>query len=259
MDDNKRYRNVLVTGMSGLIGGVAGMELARRGYTVTALNRSDVQGVETTQASITDFDAIMPAFEGIDAVVPMAAYLGPSHAEQFSVNMIGTYNVFEAARKAGVRRVVFGSSGATQKLYETDEPYKAMVEARLDDIPDPRPLVYHTSPARPGDIYGVAKLTGEHLGRYYSEVHGISVICIRLGRVTADDKPADPRHAAVWLSHRDAAQIVWRCLEASDDVRYDIVYGVSDNRTRFRDLTHTREATGYEPLDSADWESIQGG
>ena len=257
--ENKKYQNILVTGMSGLIGGVAGRELVRRGHNVTALNRSDVPDVETTKASITDLEAIKPAFEGIDAVVHMAAYLGPSHENQFSVNMIGTYNVFEAAREAGVQRVVFGSSGATQKQYEVDEPYKAMVEARFDDIPDPRPLVDHNSPSRPGDIYGVAKLTGEHLGRYYSEVQGISVICIRLGRVTAGDKPVDPRHAAVWLSHRDAAQIVWRCLEASDDIRYGIVYGVSDNRTRFRDLTHTRELVGYDPQDSADWEAIQGG
>ena len=244
---------ILVTGMSGLIGGLAGRELASRGYQVYALNRQDVPGYPTTRADITDLDAIRPAFEGIDCVVHMAAYLGPSDASQLSVNIEGTYNVFEAAKDAGVKRFVFGSSGATQMGYEQEEPVLSMVEARYDDIPDPPGRVYHDSPARPDRMYGVAKVAGEVMGRYYSETHGMSVICIKLGRVTAENKPDAPRNAAVYLSHRDAAQIVWRCVEASADVRYDIVYGVSDNRTRFRDLEHTTKLVGYVPQDGAEW------
>ncbi len=244
---------ILVTGMSGLIGGVAGRELARRGYEISALNRQDVPGVPTTRASITDHDAIRPAFERIDCVVHMAAYLGPSDAAQLSVNIEGTYNVFEAAKDAGVKRFVFGSSGATQMGYERAEPVLSMVEARYDDIPDPPGRVYHDSPARPDGMYGVAKLAGEAMGRYYSEAHNMSVICIKLGRVTAENKPDSPRNTAVYLSHRDAAQIVWRCVEAPADVRYDIVYGVSDNRNRFRDLEHTTKLVGYVPQDGAEW------
>jgi nucleoside-diphosphate-sugar epimerase len=244
-------KNILVTGMSGLIGGVAGRELARRGYNVSALNRQDVRGFRTTRASITDLNAIRPAFQGIDCVVHMAAYLGPSDALQLSVNIEGTYNVFEAAKEAGVKRFVFGSSGATQMGYEREEPVRSMVEARYEDIPDPPGRVYHDSPARPDRMYGVAKAAGEIMGRYYSETHGISVICIKLGRVTAEDRPDSPRNAAVYLSQRDAAQIVWRCVEAPADVRYGIVYGVSDNRTRFRDLEHTTQLVGYVPEDGA--------
>ncbi len=239
--------------MSGLIGGVAGRELARRGYEVSALNRQDVPGFATTQASITDLDAIRTAFDGIDCVVHMAAYLGPSDAAQLSVNIEGTYNVYEAAKDAGVKRFVFGSSGATQMGYEREEPILSMVEARYADIPEPAPRVYHTSPPRPDRMYGVAKTAGETMGRYYSEVHNMSVICIRLGRVTVEDKPDSARNAAVYLSHRDAAQIVWRCVEAPADVRYGIVYGVSDNRARFRDLEHTAKLVGYQPQDGADW------
>ena len=246
-------KNILVTGMSGLIGGLSGRELARRGYIVSALNRQDVPNFPTTRASITDLDAIRPAFEGIDCVVHMAAYLGPCDSSQLYVNINGTYNVYEAAKDAGVKRFVFGSSGATQMGYECEEPILSMVEARYDDIPDPPGRVYHDSPARPDRMYGVAKATGEIMGRYYSEVHGMSVICIKLGRVTAEDEPDSPRNAAVYLSHRDAAQIVWRCVEAPADVRYGIVYGVSDNRTRFRDLAHTTELVGYVPEDRADW------
>ena len=244
---------VLVTGMSGLIGGVAGRELSQRGYAVSALNRQDVPGYPTTRASITEPDAIRPAFEGVDCVVHMAAYLGPSDASQLSVNIEGTFNVYEAAKNAGVKRFVFGSSGATQMRYEVDEPFVSMVEARYDDIPEPKPRVYHSSPPRPGNMYGVAKLAGEAMGRYYSESHGMSVICIRLGRVTTENEPDSPRNAAVYLSHRDAAQIVWRCVEAPADVRYGIVYGVSDNRTRFRDLEHTNALVGYVPEDGAEW------
>ncbi len=251
--DTNPHKNILVTGMSGLIGGLSGRELARRGYAVSALNRQDVPGYPTTRASITDLDAIRPAFEGIDCVVHMAAYLGPSDAAQLSVNIEGTYNAFEAAKDAGVKRFVFGSSGATQMGYEAEEPVLAMVEARYADIPDPPPRVYHSSPGRPDRMYGVAKLAGEAMGRYYSETHGMSVICIRLGRVTAENKPDSPRNAAVHLSHRDAAQIVWRCVEAPQEVRYDIVYGVSDNRTRFRDLEHTTNLVGYVPLDGVEW------
>lgn len=247
-------RKVLVTGMSGLIGGLSGKELASRGYNVSALNRQDVPGYPTTRADITNLDAIRPAFDGIDCVVHMAAYLGPSDASQLSVNIEGTYNVYEAAKDAGVKRFVFGSSGATQMGYESEEPVLSMVEARYDDIPDPPGRVYHDSPARPDRMYGVAKAAGEIMGRYYSETHGMSVICIKLGRVTAENEPDSPRNTAVYLSHRDAAQIVWRCVEAPANVRYGIVYGVSGNRTRFRDLEHTTNLVGYIPEDGAEWQ-----
>ena len=245
-------KRILVTGMSGLIGGLAGRRLAEK-HEVRALNRRAVEGVETFRADITDLDAIRSAFEGVHTVVHMAAYLIGTEPERLlSVNVTGTYNVFEAAREAGVRRVVFGSSGSTASCYERDEPFLAMAEARYADIPAPRPLITHLSPVRPGGLYGCTKVWGEALGRYYSEAHGISVLCIRLGRVVAEDRPRDARHAAVYLSHRDVAQIVERCVEAPEDVRFDIVYGVSDNRARFRDIEHGREVIGYVPEDGID-------
>ena len=247
-------KHILVTGMSGLIGGVAGRKLAEK-HEVRALNRRAVDGVETFQADITDLEAIRPAFEGVDTVVHMAAFLGDSNStQQISVNVWGTYNVFEAAREAGVRRVVFASSGATMHSYEKDEPFRAMVEARYADIPEPRPLITHLSPIRPTNLYGCAKAWGEALGRTFSEEHGMSVLCIRIGRVTAEDQPRDARHAAVYLSLRDTAQIVERCVQAPDDLRFDIFFGVSDNRARFRDISHPREAVGYIPQDGIhDW------
>lgn len=243
-----RHKTVLVTGMSGIIGGVAGSDLARD-HKVRALNRRPVEGFETVTADITDLKAIKPAFVGIDTVVHMAAYLGPDDQQQIEVNIRGTYNVFEAAREAGVRRIVFGSSGSTMHAYETEEPFLAMTEARLADIPQPHPALTHLDPARPDNLYGAAKIFGESLGRSFVEQHGISVICIRLGRVRAEDRPANAREAAVYLSHRDAAQVVRRCVEAPETVTFDIVFGVSDNFTRFRDLEHAKAVVGYEPQD----------
>ena len=241
-------KKILLTGMSGLIGGIAARDLSDD-YDLSGIGRTSVSDWPYTVADITDLDAIRPAFEGVDTVVHMAAYLGNDDQRHLEVNVRGTFNVFEAAREAGVRRVVFGSSGSTIHAYETEEPVLAMTEARLADIPEPRPILTHLDPPRPDNLYGAVKLFGEALGRSISERDGISVICIRLGRVRAEDRPASAREAAVYLSHRDAAQVVRRCVEAPESVMFDIVYGVSDNFTRFRDIEHAREVIGYKPQD----------
>jgi nucleoside-diphosphate-sugar epimerase len=108
-------RRVLVTGMSGLIGAAVRRRLEGR-YALRALNRRPVAGVECHQADIADFDAIAPAFAGVDAVVHLAANVEPSPSIEAIVrdNVVGTYNVFEAARRAGVRRERLGAGGAVR-------------------------------------------------------------------------------------------------------------------------------------------------
>ncbi len=246
-------KRILITGMSGLIGGMVGKSLAKDNY-VRALNRSPVEGVDCVQADISNLQAIRTAFTGIDTVIHMAAYLGPEFSGQVSGNLIGAYNVFEAAREAGVKRFIFGSSGATQMQYEVDEPIKSMVEARWDDVPSPRPILTPQDAARPNGIYGATKVWGEALGRYYSDAHGMSVICIRIGRVVKEDWPYDARHAAVYCSHRDIIQMVEKCVLAPDTLRFDIFYAVSNNKGRYRDLDHAREVLDYEPQDGiSEW------
>jgi len=246
-------KRILITGMSGLIGGMVGKSLAKDNY-VRALNRSPVEGVDCVQADISNLQAIRTAFSGIDTVIHMAAYLGPEFSGQVSGNLIGAYNVFEAAREAGVKRFIFGSSGATQMQYEVDEPIKSMVEARWDDVPSPRPILTPQDAARPNGIYGATKVWGEALGRYYSDAHGMSVICIRIGRVVKEDWPYDARHAAVYCSHRDIIQMVEKCVLAPDTLRFDIFYAVSNNKGRYRDLDHAREVLDYEPQDGiSEW------
>jgi NAD+ dependent glucose-6-phosphate dehydrogenase len=127
----------------------------------------------------------------------------------------------------------------------------------------------HDSPVRPDSLYGVSKAYGEALGRYYSEQHGLRVFCLRIGAVEEHDDPARPldyplvdldederreRMAAIWLSRRDCASLVGRCLEV-EDVSWALVYGVSGNPRRFWDLEHARALLGWEPQDSAPGEA----
>ncbi len=101
-----------------------------------------------------------------------------------------------------MKRFIFGSSGTVQRAAEKYEPIKSMVEARLDDIPDPRPVVSHLDPPWPDAMYGVGKTAGEAMARLFSETHG-SAIVVRIGRVRAKNRPANAREASVYFSHRD--------------------------------------------------------
>ena len=193
---------ILVTGLSGLIGGLLRPALASR-FKLRALNRSPVPGVETVQADINDRAAIAPAFTGIDVVVHLAAFLGADAGQLLASNVNGTYQVFEAARAAGVRRIVYASSGATVGGYEADEPFRAMAEGRWAEVPAERPLVTHADPVRPSGVYGVTKVFGEALARYYADTFGLSMLCLRIGAVRPANRPDDARQAAVFLSHAD--------------------------------------------------------
>lgn len=245
---------VLVTGMSGLIGGAVRARLAGR-YELRALNRRPVTGVATHQADIADLAAIQPAFAGVDAVVHLAA-VASSEApweEILPANVVGTYNVFEAARRARVPRIVYASSGATVSGHESDRPWSALVEGRYDGLTT-WPMLTHETPVRPRALYGVSKVWGEALARHYADVHDMSMLCVRFGLVNPEDRPLAPRHFSVWLSQRDAAQMVERCLAAPHALRFDVFFAVSDNRWSYRDIAHARQVVGFAPEDRAeDW------
>lgn len=135
------------------------------------------------------------------------------------------------------------------------------------DVGDGR--VYdHAAEIRPDSLYGVSKAFGEALGRLFVERHGMSVFCLRIGAVRREDDPGAPSAAppgslldlpekrpgdhmrSVWLSQRDCASLIGRCLDV-EGVRFAIVYGVSANPRRFWDLEHARELLGWEPRDAA--------
>ena len=246
-------KKVLITGMSGLIGGLLRDHLQQAGgYELAALNRRQVEGVTSFQADIADLEAIKPAFEGQDVVVHLAAYLGsPDWAGHLAGNIVGTYNVYEAARQAGVKRIVFASSGATIMGFELVPPYSDIRDGRYDRVPADIPMISHEQ-VRPAGLYGAAKVWGEALGRHFTDAFDMSIICVRIGRVSQQNRPLAVRENAVYLSHRDIAQMLQKCIDAPDSVKYDIFFAVSNNRWNYRDLSHPREVIGYEPQDSAE-------
>lgn len=213
-----------------------------------------MEGVETTIADIRDVEALKPAFLGVDVLVHFSAYMGDDGIRQIHVNIRGPYNLFEAAVRAGVRRVVFISSGATQEAYEREKPFLALCEARLGDVAEPRPMLTHLDPVRQARMYGAAKACVEVIGRMYAEATDLAVICLRLGRVTPENRPATSRDAAVYLSHRDVIQLVEKAVAAPDDLKFGVHYGVSNNAARFRDLTPALDDLGYAPQNGFAWE-----
>jgi nucleoside-diphosphate-sugar epimerase len=246
-------KKVLITGMSGLIGGLLRTHLeSLGGYELSALNRRPVDGVKCLQADIADLEAIKPAFEGVDVVVHLAAWVEIDDWEgNLSGNIIGPYNVYEASRLAGVKRVVFASSGSTIRAWSRDEPYKALSEGRYEDVPADFEKITHEM-IRPDSLYGAAKVWGEAAGRHFADTYGMSVLCVRIGTVYEDNRPHNVHDFAVYLSHGDVVQILQRCIDAPNDLLYDVFLATSDNPRGYRDLDHAREVLGYHPNDSAE-------
>jgi nucleoside-diphosphate-sugar epimerase len=253
-------KRVLITGINGLIGSMLHEQLGDR-YAISGITRRPVE-FPTHIADITDFDAMLPAFEGIDVVVHMAGDPSPS-AEWESVyhnNILGTYNVFEAARRAGVDSVIFATTNHTQAMWEVEQG------PRIYSPNDDR-LLHPSAPFRPDSFYGWSKAAGESLGRYYSDTHGLRVFCLRIGWVMRGDDPDTvdtsgevvppippeairDRGRAIYLSHRDCVELV-RCCIDNETVRFGVYFGISDNSGQFYDMTNAREELGYIPQDSA--------
>ncbi|MDG0866836.1 NAD-dependent epimerase/dehydratase family protein [Candidatus Lucifugimonas marina] len=248
----EKSSKILVTGMSGLIGGLAGRKFAETNE-VTALGRSQVEGFPTTVVDIGDgIDEILPALEGVETVIHMAGSRGDVPAEtHIKANVTGVYNLFEACRIAGVKRIVAASTGAVIAGYEKDDPYKSLVDDPDFEMPSPRPMITVEDPIRPRNMYSVSKMFTENLGRMYSEQYDISIICIRIGKVEINDVPLNARNASVWCSHRDILQMIAKAVNAPSDLKYALVFACSDNPTRYRDIAHAKEVLGFVPQDSA--------
>jgi len=247
-------QKVLITGITGLIGGIVHNDL-KNDYEVSGLSRRKIDGLRSFCGDIRELDQILPAFEGQDSVVHLAAdaSMSASWDSVLQNNIIGTYNVFEACRLNGVKRVVYASSNHVTGMYERDHPYDHIVRGEYDEV-DVFPVlrISHRSEIRPDSYYGVSKAYGEAIGRYYTEEYGISVKCLRIGTVNTWDSPLRSiRHFATWLSHRDLVQLVRLSLEAENSV-FDIFYGVSDNKWSFWDIDHAKEMIGYRPRDGAE-------
>ncbi len=259
---------ILITGVQGLIAGAVLAELRRDSarYEMYGVDRRPepwdyeerVAGRALPQdrfriADLSDPHAVRRAVEGMDVVLHFGAASRPEADwhDVLSSNIVGTYNVFEASRECGVKRVIYASSTMVCWGYLLDEPYRAIRERRFDDLPAALPMLTKTSPPRPSDTYASSKLWGEALGRVYADVHGLSVICLRFGWVNERDLPWKPDLASVWCSKRDAVQMIRKSIEVTNDVRFDILFGVSANLHRWVDIDHARDVLGYAPQDRA--------
>jgi uronate dehydrogenase len=220
---------VLLTGAAGRIGTALRDRLPALGWELRLFDREPTPGgIVGDVTSPADVDA---ASNGVQAVVHLAGQ--PTEAPWPVIreaNIEGTVAVFEAARRAGVRRVVYASSNHAVGFTPVGRDQPA-------DLPP-----------RPDTLYGVSKVFGEALGRYYADRYGMQVACLRIG--TFEDRPSYSRSLATWLSPDDCARLVDACLR-SPDLGYAIVWGVSNNTQRMWSLDAGR-ALGYAPQDDAE-------
>jgi uronate dehydrogenase len=229
-------KTILLTGASGRIGTCLRYAL-QDDYRLVLFNRSTIDDLAPNERLVrgdtTDAAAVEAAARAADVIVDMAGVsdVAPFREKLLPTNILGTYNVFEAARVAGVPRVVYASTHHVIGYSPTGE--------RVDEA----------VPYRPSSMYGVTKCFAETTGRLYVDKAGLQVICLRIGFFR--DRPLEERHLAVWISHADMARLV-RCAIEAPNIRYEIVYGISNNTRRFWDLTRAREVLGYEPQDDAE-------
>lgn len=184
------------------------------------------QGEKFIQADLADLDAVKAALRGVDAIIHLGGYsIEGSWETILRSNIVGTYNLFEAARCSGVKRVVFASSNHVVGFY----PRSHKFGTDILPLPDTR--------------YGVSKAFGESLGALYAHKYGLGVLCIRIGNVA--DKPDDERKLSIWLKPEDLVSLIRIGLEREDLV-YEVVYGISDNDRAFWDNSRATEL-GYRP------------
>src|SRR5499427_2370939 len=190
-------------------------------------------GEELVTASVADLDAMTAACAGVDAVIHLAAIADEAGWERIlAVNIECTYVAFEAARRAGVPRVVYASSN------------HAVGFAPRSEFPVPD----YAFPA-PDTYYGVAKVAGEALGAMYHHRHGLDAICVRI--LTCAERPRTVRSLSTWLSPDDAGRLFEACLSAPSP-GFRVIFGVSANtRGGWVSLAEAREL-GYQPQDDAE-------
>ncbi len=240
-------QKVLITGSSGLIGGILWKGL-EESYDLYGMDLHLHPGATRTfQADITKAEQVHAVFEqlpGLEYVIHLAGdpRVDADWDSAFQNNIGGTQNVYASAQRHGVKRVVYASSNHATGAYEGFPPSLHMQKKAA--------LISVRDPVRPDGFYGVSKIAGEAIARMYYELYGLQSICLRIGSVVKGDDPTrNPRYKSTWLSHRDLLQLVKCSLLA--DVGFGIYYGVSNNRGRFWDISDAERELGYHPQDDA--------
>ncbi|RYE73247.1 MAG: NAD(P)-dependent oxidoreductase [Oxalobacteraceae bacterium] len=241
MTQEKAKLKVLVTGAAGRIGS-AFVRIHLQDYDLRLADR-DVSRLEkhsrdVVQLDITDLAACMQACAGIDTVIHLAAEVSPDISDFMTTllptNIVGTYNIFQAALAQGCRRVVFASSAQAIEGYPQDVQ------------------VSETMPVRPKNLYGVTKVFGEALGSYIADTSDLSIIAVRIANVAhfSRGEQHSPRDVAAYISVRDVVHLLMVSVQ-SNVTGFTIVNGVSDNRYKRLSIERSRQLLGYHPKDDS--------
>lgn len=227
-------KKILITGAAGDVGGHLRRELAGR-YVLRLSDIRPVKGLgageEFVRGDCASLADMLRVTKGVEAIVHLGGFSveGPWQTI-LRANIVGAYNVFEAARRNGVRRIAFASSNHAVGFYRRDE------------------TIDHRVTAKPDSRYGVSKAFGEALGSLYADKYAMEVVCLRIGNVAP--RPVDKRRLAIWLSPRDLAQLVSIAIERPG-IRFEIVYGVSGNKRSWYDNANAARL-GYRPHDDSE-------
>ncbi|MFC1525191.1 NAD-dependent epimerase/dehydratase family protein [Candidatus Latescibacterota bacterium] len=220
---------VLVTGAAGRVGSVVAAGLMGR-HQVRGLDRLEMPQLEdTVVGDLTDYDLCVRATRGMEAVIHCGGVPsgGAPWEDILPNNIVGTYNIFEAARQEGVRRIAYASRAGLLG------PYPKTQQRTVDMYP------------RPESYYSVSKVFGESIGYMYSARHDMEVVSVRIGNFKLERPQPEHPHQ---LSHGDCVRVFETAI-TRPGVRYEVVFGVSDSDWPLYDLEHGRQVIGYDPQD----------
>jgi nucleoside-diphosphate-sugar epimerase len=233
-------QRVLVTGAAGRIGSFIIAHLVDRyDFVLSDVRRpANTHGFPFIKADISDFEAMRNLCQGINTVVHLAATVGKNAPRESLLpnNIIGVYNLFEAAHQAGCRRVVFASS------VNVVDGYPAEVQ------------IHTCMPIRPPNLYGASKVWGEAVACFYAYQKNLSAICLRLGWVVDRNEPTlriDHPLIDRAITYRDLTELLAASIDAPADLQFGIFHGVSNNRWKRLDISDTRAVLGYGPKDDS--------
>ncbi len=226
-------KTVLITGATGDVGTHLRRELAGK-YKLVVSDKRELKrtkGEKFIRADVSKMTDALRITKGVDAIVHLGGYSveGPWEAIH-QANIVGCYNVFEAARRNGVKRIIFPTSNHAVGFYRRDET----IDHRVYPKPDSR--------------YGVSKVFGEALGSLYADKYGMEMFMIRIGNV--NPLPIDKRRLSIWISPRDLAQLVSIGIDRPG-IRFEIVYGISGNKRAWYDNSNAFRL-GYQPQDDSE-------
>ncbi len=230
-----RLGRLLLTGAAGDLGRVLRPRLKVVCHTLRASDIAELgaaaTGEEVMQADLADKAAVIRLLHGVDAVVHLGG-VSTEHAFEtiLPANIVGSYHVYEAARLAGTKRIVFASSNHVTGFYKQSE------------------TIHPAMPPRPDGYYGLSKAFGENLAQFYFDRYGLETVSLRIG--SSFPEPRDRRMLATWLSYDDLERLVVAALTAPA-VGHTVIYGMSDNRLTWWDNTRARHV-GYRPRDSSE-------